>query len=172
MDGYHLTRAQLSALPNPEEAHRRRGAEFTFDGESFLSLVKAVRSQTPTSNVIHAPSFDHAKKDPVENDISILPSTRCIIFEGNYLSLNKGPWLEAGKLMDENWFVHVDVEVARQRLVARHIASGICKDLQEANDRATGSDLVNGEEIIRDRIEEKRIDEVVVSREDDTWSTD
>eukprot|EP00906_Rhabdomonas_costata_P028484 RCo040338 len=31
MDGYHLYRAQLSALPNSEEAHQRRGAEWTFD---------------------------------------------------------------------------------------------------------------------------------------------
>jgi pantothenate kinase len=27
MDGFHLTHAQLDALPNAAEAHRRRGAE-------------------------------------------------------------------------------------------------------------------------------------------------
>jgi pantothenate kinase len=26
MDGFHLTRAQLDAMPDPKEAHRRRGA--------------------------------------------------------------------------------------------------------------------------------------------------
>lgn len=172
MDGYHLTRAQLSALPNAQEAHRRRGAEFTFDGEAFLALVKAVRAQTPDSDVIYAPSFDHAKKDPVDDDIPILPSTKCIVFEGNYLSLNKAPWKEAGLLMDENWFVEVDFEVAKKRLIERHLKSGICKDREEATERATGSDLVNGDEILKDRIGEDRIDEIIVSRTDADWATD
>ncbi|EAQ85796.1 hypothetical protein CHGG_07049 [Chaetomium globosum CBS 148.51] len=30
MDGYHHTRAQLDAMPDPVTAHARRGAEFTF----------------------------------------------------------------------------------------------------------------------------------------------
>jgi len=43
MDGYHLTRAQLSAMPDPATAHARRGAAFTFDGGSFLALVTRLR---------------------------------------------------------------------------------------------------------------------------------
>ena len=31
MDGFHLTRKQLDAMPNPETAHKRRGVEWTFD---------------------------------------------------------------------------------------------------------------------------------------------
>jgi pantothenate kinase len=33
MDGWHLTRAQLAAMPNPDEAKARRGAPWTFDDE-------------------------------------------------------------------------------------------------------------------------------------------
>jgi len=44
MDGYHLTRAQLSAMPDAATAHARRGAAFTFDGASFLALVAALRA--------------------------------------------------------------------------------------------------------------------------------
>ncbi|KAJ1756685.1 hypothetical protein LPJ54_006726, partial [Coemansia sp. RSA 1824] len=34
MDGFHLSRAQLLELPDPDEAQRRRGAHWTFDAES------------------------------------------------------------------------------------------------------------------------------------------
>lgn len=169
MDGYHLTRAQLDAMPDPSEAHRRRGAEFTFDGPSFLSLVKGVRAQKPTSPPIYAPSFDHAKKDPIFDDLPILGTTRIVVFEGLYLSLDKGPWREAGELMDEMWFVDVDVEIARVRLVERHVKSGIAADEKAADERARGSDLVNGEEIIRDRVPSDKLDEIVISKEDETW---
>ncbi len=90
MDGYHLTRAQLSALSDPATAHARRGAEFTFDGASFLELVRALRlPSTQSSPTIYAPSFDHAVKDPVADAIAILPAQRIVIFEGNYLVLDK-----------------------------------------------------------------------------------
>jgi pantothenate kinase len=169
MDGYHLSRAQLSTLPNPEEAHARRGAEFTFDGASFLSLVRAVRAQTTSceSEVLYAPSFDHAIKDPKANDIPILPTTKVIVFEGNYLSLDKDPWKSSAALMDELWFVEVDFEVARGRLVGRHVRTGVTASREEAERRVTENDLVNGDEIVRCRIQD--VDEVIVSREDAAW---
>lgn len=35
MDGYHLSRAQLAAMPDYATAIHRRGAAFTFDAEAF-----------------------------------------------------------------------------------------------------------------------------------------
>lgn len=169
MDGFHLTRAQLSAMPDPERAHARRGAEFTFDGAAFLALVQAVRSSPSPPLVletVYAPSFDHAVKDPVANDIAILPCHRIIVFEGNYVCLDKEPWRSAAALMDERWFVEVDFQTARRRLVKRHVKAGIAKDEEEAGKRADENDLVNGEQIIRERVD---VDEVVVSREDKGW---
>lgn len=167
MDGYHYYRSQLDAMPDPAHAHARRGAAFTFDGTAFLSLVQQIRQPlTPTSTTLYAPSFDHAAKDPKENDIPIEPTTRILVFEGNYLSLGKEPWSTVAGLMDELWFVEVDFETARQRLVPRHVKAGIAASEEEADRRVTENDLVNGEEIVRDRL---RVDEVVVSREDDTW---
>jgi pantothenate kinase len=167
MDGYHLSRAQLSAMPDPTHAHARRGAAFTFDGPSFLSLVHLVRSPiSNTTATLYAPSFDHALKDPKENDIPILATTRILVFEGNYLSLRKSPWKEAAALMDELWFVEVEEDVARRRLVPRHIRAGIARDEEEAERRVNENDLVNGREIVEDRME---VDEVVISREDDAW---
>lgn len=83
MDGYHLTRAQLSAMPDPVTAHARRGAEFTFDGHGFFKLVEALRAPLTTeSGTIYAPSFDHAVKDPKEGDIAVGVEQRVVVFEG------------------------------------------------------------------------------------------
>ena len=167
MDGYHLSRAQLSAMPDSSTAHARRGAAFTFDASSFLQLVKSLNEPlTPETKAHYAPSFDHAVKDPVHGDIPIHPTARVIVFEGNYLSLNRGEWKEAAELMDELWFVEVDFLTARNRLVARHIQSGIAKDELEAGKRADENDLINGKDIVDGRL---AVQEVVVSKEDEKW---
>lgn len=172
MDGYHYSRAALDRFPDPTEAHRRRGAEFTFDGASFLTLVQKLRLPLSVgSTIVSAPSFSHALKDPVEDDIPIHPSHRILVFEGLYLSLDKAPWREAAGLMDELWFVDVDKETAARRLIPRHIKAGIAKDEKEAGERAWTSDLVNGDQIINGRLKEG-ITEIIVSREDDRWKED
>ncbi|KAL4983593.1 P-loop containing nucleoside triphosphate hydrolase protein [Aspergillus falconensis] len=167
MDGYHFTRAQLAQMPDPEYAAARRGAAFTFDGEKFLALVRALREPlTPETQTLHAPSFDHAVKDPVDNDIPIAAARRVIFFEGNYLSLNKEPWSSAAKLMDELWFVDVDFDTARQRLIKRHVKAGIAKDEADAEKRANENDLVNGREIVGCRLD---VQEIIRSSYDPKW---
>lgn len=85
MDGFHLTREQLSALPDPANAHARRGAAFTFDDKAFYELITAVREPIlPESKTIYAPSFDHAVKDPIANDITISTSCRILVFEVSF----------------------------------------------------------------------------------------
>jgi pantothenate kinase len=113
-----------------------------------------------------APSFDHAVKDPKADDIAVLPGHRIVVFEGNYVVLDKEPWRAAAALMDERWFVDVDFEVARRRLVARHVKAGIARDEEEARKRADENDLVNGRQIVEYRV---NVDEVIVSREDERW---
>ena len=167
MDGYHLSRAQLSAMPDPTTAHHRRGAAFTFDDKAFLDLVKMLRKPLlPESKTIYAPSFDHAIKDPVADDIPIYPTSRIVILEGNYLSLNQGLWKEAAEFMNELWFVNVDFETARKRLVVRHVAAGIVKNEEEAGNRADEIDLVNGRQIVDQRLD---VQEVIISKEDEAW---
>ena len=168
MDGYHLSRAQLSAMPDPSTAHARRGAAFTFDATSLLQFVKTLRQPlAPETKTLYAPSFDHAVKDPVHDDIPISPKARIVILEGNYLSLGKGEWKEAAELMDELWFVDVDFETARRRLVYRHVKAGIAKDEEEAGRRADENDLVNGKEIIQGRLD---VHELIASKDDKSWT--
>ncbi|CAD6505136.1 BgTH12-00631 [Blumeria graminis f. sp. triticale] len=161
MDGYHLTRAQLDALPDPAQAHARRGAAYTFDAASLLSLVVALREPLGASTrTIYAPSFSHALKDPVENEISISPSTQILIFEGNYLTLDKEPWSQISRLFNERWFLEVGFDIARKRLVARHLAAGIASSEKEAWRRIEENDMINALEIVQHRV---AIDELIQS---------
>lgn len=156
-------------MPDPSTAHARRGAAFTFDAPAFLELVKKLRKPLcPETGTIYAPSFDHAVKDPVADDIPIAASSRIVVFEGNYLSLGSGApeWKEAAEMMDELWFVDVAEDVARQRLIKRHVTSGVAANEEEAGRRADENDLVNGKEIVEGRLE---VHEVIHSREDHEW---
>ncbi|UNI18337.1 hypothetical protein JDV02_004610 [Purpureocillium takamizusanense] len=153
MDGFHLYRLQLATMPDPVVAVHRRGAAFTFDAQRFHDLVVALRQPVhDDSEAIYAPSFDHALKDPVEDDIAVTSRSRIVIFEGLYLALDRAPWNKAAQLMDELWFVEVDREVARSRLVKRHVAAGIVADEAAAELRVSSTDFLNADDILANRL--------------------
>lgn len=54
-------------MPNREEAYRRRGAHWTFDGRRFLAEVETAKRESRGS----FPGFDHAVGDPVEDEIKV-----------------------------------------------------------------------------------------------------
>lgn len=167
LDGFHLNLAQLAAMPDPEEAAYRRGAPFTFDGQKYFELVQRLRERiTPESTAIYAPSFDHAIKDPVANDIVIPPTARIVLLEGLYLALNEEPWRGAAKLMDELWFIDVPMDIAIERLVQRHVATGLSPDFHHARTRVMASDMQNGQYLLDHRL---RIDDMIPSIDDDNW---
>ncbi len=170
LDGYHLTRKQLSEMPNAEEAIFRRGAAFTFDPQSYLKLVEKVRKPlTPETLTIYAHSFDHAVKDPVPDDISISPTARIIIFEGLYTALDEPGWRDAHALMDETWFVDADIPTAIQRVAKRNFAAGITKTFEESMARVEKSDMKNGREVVEKRLP---VQEIVPSVEDESWKSE
>lgn len=170
LDGYHLTRKQLSEMPNAEEAIFRRGAAFTFDAHSYLDLVTQVRRPiTPETRTICAPSFDHAVKDPVANDISIPPTARIVLFEGLYTALDADGWRDAYELMDEVWFVETDTETATQRVAKRNFAAGITDTFEESLERTKASDMRNARDILENSLPAQ---EVVPSVEDESWRSE
>lgn len=170
LDGYHLTRKQLSEMPNAEEAVFRRGAAFTFDAQSYLELVTKVRNPiSPETATIYAPSFDHAVKDPVTDDIAIPPTARIVIFEGLYTALDAPGWRDAHALMDQVWFVDVDVPTATQRVAKRNFAAGITQTFEESVARTEASDMRNGREVLELRLP---VQEVIPSVEDETWRSE
>ncbi|KAK9458675.1 P-loop containing nucleoside triphosphate hydrolase protein [Lipomyces oligophaga] len=168
MDGFHLTRAELQAMPNSVEAFARRGAPFTFDPNGLLALIRRLREPISVdSRPIYAPSFDHAVKDPVQNDIKILPSDRILIIEGNYLHLTDKPWDSIACLMDELWFVRVERDIARQRIIHRHLQAGLASSETDAAKRADENDLPNGDYIIAHSLKPHRI---IISIQDDNFA--
>ncbi|KAI9342868.1 P-loop containing nucleoside triphosphate hydrolase protein [Obelidium mucronatum] len=147
MDGFHLSRAQLDKLENPSEAHRLRGAPFTFDAHGLVSLVNSLKTQTA---VIRGPSFDHSVGDPCVDGIEITPTIRFILVEGLYLHLSLEPWNQMH--FDVRWFLLCPKEVALARLTKRHFEAGVEETLELAAKRATESDMMNGTFILENRV--------------------
>ena len=148
LDGWHLSRAQLDMLPDPKNAHDRRGAHWTFDGRGYVEFIDKLRvplrpltEGLESQFIIKAPSFDHALKDPSPDSVTILPKHRIVVIEGLYTFLAIDPWREAGEKLDERWFIDIDIEKARSRLVKRHVLTGVAKDMDEAIWRADNNDM-------------------------------
>lgn len=95
----------------------------------------------------YAPQFDHAVGDPIENGICVSPDISIIILEGNYLACDIAPWSEIVNYVDDTWFVDVDMEIAKQRVARRHLASSIESTWEDAVRRAENNDLPNGLDI-------------------------
>ncbi|KAJ2960326.1 hypothetical protein NQZ79_g4283 [Umbelopsis isabellina] len=152
MDGYHLPKAALDKLENPQEAHARRGAHFTFDPNGIIELLNTFKDPANQNTIIKAPSFDHAKGDPVADDIEIYPHHKIIIMEGIYLQLvSPEPWNHIPLFFDEMWFIEVDTELARLRTGQRHFAAGLEPSLEAGIQRFDRNDLLNVQFILANR---------------------
>ena len=91
--------------------------------------------------MLTAPSFDHALKDPSPNAVAVHPHHRIIIIEGLYTFLGVEPWGDAGRILDERWWVNCEEGEARRRLVKRHVATGVAAGWDEAERRADENDM-------------------------------
>lgn len=60
MDGYHYYQSELDTMEDPEEAHARRGAPFTFNSAKFVGALIKARKEGQGS----FPCFDHGTGDP------------------------------------------------------------------------------------------------------------
>jgi pantothenate kinase len=126
MDGFHLSKQELSALGRLD----RMGAPDTFDATGFVELIKRLRTLPDTG--IEAPAFDRDSESSVPHAIPITPDAQLVIVEGNYLLLDRRPWASLRDLLDEVWYVDLDAVERRDRLIARHIAYGKTPDAARA----------------------------------------
>lgn len=148
----------LDTFPDVKEAYDRRGAAFTFDEVGYYNLVSKLRTPIHAeATIIQAPSFDHAAKDPVMDSIVILPTARIVILEGLYTFLSTEGWKQSSELLDERWFVDADPKMATTRIVLRHVATGVGKDMDEAIWRAENNDMPNGDFLVQHMMPPTRI---------------
>ncbi|MGH1524597.1 nucleoside/nucleotide kinase family protein [Leifsonia sp. L25] len=118
MDGFHLADATLEALGR----HDRKGAIDTFDGWGFVALLERVLAEP--DHPVYAPAFDRAVGEPIAGSLAVLPGTRLIVVEGNYLLAPSDPWSRIQALLAESWFVATPEEERVRRLVDRHTRHG------------------------------------------------
>ncbi|GLC39118.1 hypothetical protein PLESTB_000005600 [Pleodorina starrii] len=158
MDGFHYYRRELDEMPDPQEAHARRGAPWTFDGVKFVEAVRRVRAAGgaaaaaagseevgPSAGCadVRLPSFDHGLGDPVEGDIVVAAHTAVVLVEGNYLLLDQEPWRQLRELFDESWFVSCPRDVITQRLFERQTGIGLTPEV--SRQRIATNDLPNAQ---------------------------
>ena len=124
MDGFHLTRAALAGFADPAMALRRRGAPWTFDAAGLAARLRQLREASRTSpwQTVSWPGFEHGVGDPVDDAIQVRPDIRVVLVEGLYLLHQADGWNLDG-LLDECWYLDVDLETAMERLLARHMAT-------------------------------------------------
>eukprot|EP01066_Platyproteum_vivax_P016467 Platyproteum_vivax@DN7131_c0_g1_i1.p2 len=158
MDGFHFSRSQLDKMPNPQKAHKFRGAPWTFDVEAYAECLRTIRFNR--FSLIGVPTFDHELKDPVVNGSWIGASVKIIVTEGLYVLLNEDPWNLAGDLVHLRWFIDIDLEEAGRRTAQRHVRSGICPDLESAQNRWEEVDKLNAIRVL-DHLDRSDLDVVI-----------
>lgn len=122
MDGFHLADVQLDRLGLRD----RKGAPETFDVGGYVAALSRLHS-SPDS-VLYVPGFERDLEQPIAAAIAIPPSARLVITEGNYLLLADGGWEDVRPLLAECWYVDLDDDVRRSRLIARHEQFGKSPD--------------------------------------------
>ena len=132
----------------------------------------AVGAASGEIRTVLAPSFDHGVGDPCPGAVAVEGSHRLVLVEGNYLLLPLEPWSrlvgdgdecgdESGDrcggdgestsppppppppLLDQTWFLDVDLAEAMERVRRRQAAVGVPPEVSRA--RVEGNDRPNGE---------------------------
>ncbi|WP_210649189.1 nucleoside/nucleotide kinase family protein [Nocardioides sp. SYSU D00065] len=114
MDGFHLADAQLDRLGRRD----RKGAPDTFDVDGYVAALRRLHDEP--DRALFAPGFERDLEQPIAAALAIPPSAQLVLTEGNYLLLPGGGWERVRPLLAEVWFVEVDDDVRRLRLVGRH----------------------------------------------------
>ena len=119
MDGYHLANAELERLGSRD----RKGAPHTFDSAGYVALLARLRRRA-SGEVVYAPVFRREIEEAVAGAIAVAPEVELVITEGNYLLLDNGHWAGVRPQLDAVWFIDIDDDVRRTRLIARHVHYG------------------------------------------------
>lgn len=143
MDGFHFTNAEL----DERGLRAAKGSPHTFDLAAYKQLLTEAVDMRNTPSF---PIYDRQLHDPVwrPNDPAqrVAPETRIIIGEGNYLLLDQLPWSELAALFSETWMIDTPPDVAKDRIIARHVKGG--RDADDATNHYENVDGPNAQLII------------------------
>lgn len=164
MDGFHLPKHVLDTLPDPAQAHSRRGAPFTFDTRLIVEFIAKLKStlSVPDNGLgqfdvikhllpsFDIPSFSHADQDPKRFGIHINPSTRILIMEGLYLLLNEPVWEQIPRMLKDLdstqfWIINSTDSIVLSRVSKRHFSSGLVSSVEQGVVRCELNDLPNAQ---------------------------
>lgn len=120
MDGFHLADVALDRLGRRD----RKGAPDTFDAEGCLAMLRRVRAADPGHASVWWPAFERELEQPLAGALEIPSEVPLVVTEGNYLLLEEAPWSAVAAELTEAWWLQVDDELRRQRLIARHVRFG------------------------------------------------
>lgn len=148
LDGFHLADDVLAALGRSD----RKGAPDTFDVAGYLALLGRLRR--PTEEVVYAPRFRRELELAEAGAIAVPPEVPVVVTEGNYL-LGDEPFAAVQGLLDETWFVDVDDDIRRRRLVERHVRYG--RSPEEAAAWVETTDEPNARLVIASRARADRV---------------
>lgn len=157
LDGWHLS----ADLTRRLGAAGRRGAPDTFDVVGFVALLRRIRAQrtsdsdSSSGSVVFAPDFRREIEEPISGAIAVDPRTPVVVVEGNYLLLDAPHWREVRGLLDLSYYVHLDPEERRRRLVRRHVEFG--KTQEEATRWVMSTDERNAALIEERRLAPSRV---------------
>lgn len=118
MDGFHFANAELVRLGRRD----RKGAPDTFDVDGYVALLR--RLSTQTAGTIYAPVFDRELEESIGSAVPVRADVPLVITEGNYLLHDEHGWDAVRPLLDEVWYLDVDADERRRRLVARRLGHG------------------------------------------------
>lgn len=117
LDGFHLDDAVLDRLGCKD----RKGAPETFDATGYVALLRRLHARTEP--VVYAPAFRRDLELAVAGAVAVPREVGLVVTEGNYLLLG-GAFAPVRPLLAQAWFLDVDPELRRARLLARHVAHG------------------------------------------------
>ena len=137
LDGFHLADVELTR----QGLLGRKGAPETFDAWGYAALIDRLRRRP--DHTVYAPGFERDLEQPLAGAIAVLPEVEVVLTEGNYLLVDRPEWRAGRALLDECWYVDVDPDVRRARLVRRHVRFG--KSQPDAESWVAEVDDVNAE---------------------------
>lgn len=135
MDGFHFDDAVLEA-----RGHRpRKGAPYTFDVDGLAVMLDRLRADD--GREVAVPVFDRSIEIARAGARIIMPATRIILVEGNYLLLDDPAWQPLRERFDMTVMLDVPEPVLAARLTERWQSYGLTPDALAA--KLDGNDLPN-----------------------------